>query len=54
MGIAALVATGQPEVLDRLATEICNMWLDVFGEMREAEASAIENNGYAFAWIQPV
>ena len=45
MGIASLVATGQPEVLVRLATEICNMWLDVFGEIREAQESAAENDG---------
>ncbi len=46
MGIASLVATGQGEVLDRLATEICNMWLDVFGEIREAQESAAGNDGY--------
>ncbi len=39
MGIAALVATGRPEVLDRLSTEICNLWLDVFGEIKEAQSS---------------
>lgn len=36
MGIACLVATGRPEVLDRLKGEIFNLWLDVFGEMKEA------------------
>lgn len=36
MGIAALVATGRPEVLQRLSGEIFNLWLDVFGEMKEA------------------
>lgn len=51
MGITALVATGQDEVLDRLATEICNMWLDVFGEIREAKESAAENEGYAKLWL---
>ncbi|KAI0092637.1 armadillo-type protein [Irpex rosettiformis] len=40
MGIASLVATGRDEVLDRLPTEICNLWLDVFGEIREAKAAA--------------
>ena len=35
MGIASLVSTGRHEVLDRLPSEICNMWLDVFGELRE-------------------
>ncbi|KAF9476494.1 ARM repeat-containing protein [Pholiota conissans] len=37
MGIAALVSTAQPEVLKRLPGEIFNMWLDVFGELKEAE-----------------
>ena len=36
MGVASLVATGRHEVLDRLHSEICNMWLDVFAELREA------------------
>ncbi|KIJ37354.1 hypothetical protein M422DRAFT_50427 [Sphaerobolus stellatus SS14] len=36
MGIAAWVATGRPEVLGRLNTEIFNLWLDVFGELKEA------------------
>ena len=36
MGIANLVATGRPDVLDRLDGEIFNLWLDVFAEMKEA------------------
>ncbi|EJD01395.1 ARM repeat-containing protein [Fomitiporia mediterranea MF3/22] len=36
MGIACLVAEGRPEVLERLNGEIFNLWLDVFGEMKEA------------------
>ncbi|KAH8118388.1 ARM repeat-containing protein [Phellopilus nigrolimitatus] len=36
MGIACLVATGRAEVLERLTGEIFNLWLDVFGEMKEA------------------
>lgn len=43
MGIASLVATGRPEVLERLSTEICNLWLDVFGEIREAQEKASED-----------
>ncbi|KAJ2920088.1 hypothetical protein MD484_g369, partial [Candolleomyces efflorescens] len=35
MGIATLVATGRPEVLKRLSGEIFNLWLDVFGEIKE-------------------
>lgn len=46
MGIARLVATGRPDVLDRLPTEICNMWIDVFGELREAIERAADE-GYA-------
>lgn len=40
MGIAALVSTGRPEVLQRLPTEIFNLWLDVFGEIKEATVVA--------------
>ncbi|EJD53690.1 ran binding protein 11 [Auricularia subglabra TFB-10046 SS5] len=36
LGLAAFTATGRPEVLGRLVTEIFNVWLDVFGEMKEA------------------
>lgn len=46
MGIASLVSTGRHEVLDRLPTEICNLWLDVFGEIREAAAAADELSGF--------
>jgi len=35
MGIASLVSTGRPEVLKRLSTEVFNLWLDVFGEIKE-------------------
>lgn len=37
MGMASLVSTGRPEVLERVPTEIFNVWLDVFGEMKEAQ-----------------
>ncbi|KAJ7590824.1 armadillo-type protein [Mycena floridula] len=37
MGMAALVSTGRPEVLERLSGEIFNMWMDVFGEIKEAQ-----------------
>ena len=39
MGMANLVSSGRHEVLDRLHTEICNMWLDVLGEIREAQSA---------------
>lgn len=35
MGVAALVSTGRPEVMERLPSEIFNIWLDVFGELKE-------------------
>ncbi|KAF8623412.1 hypothetical protein AX15_006355 [Amanita polypyramis BW_CC] len=37
MGIASLVSTGRLEVLERLPTEIFNLWLDVFGEIKEVQ-----------------
>jgi hypothetical protein len=36
MGIASLAATGHKAVLERLTTEIFNIWLDCFGEIKEA------------------
>lgn len=36
LGAASLVSTCHREILERLPTEICNLWLDVFGEMKEA------------------
>jgi hypothetical protein len=48
MGIASLVSTGRPEVLQRLPIEIFNLWIDVFCEVREAQISA-ESNRTRFA-----
>lgn len=45
MGIAALVSTGRSEVLQRLPGEIFNIWLDVFGELKEAEEQAAARQG---------
>lgn len=36
MAYASLVSTGRPEVLQRLPSEIFNLWMDVFGEIQEA------------------
>lgn len=36
MGTACLVSGCRPEVLNRLDGEVFNLWLDVFGEMKEA------------------
>lgn len=47
MGIASLVSTGRPEVLDRLSSEVCNLWLDVFSEIKEAyERAESEEDPY--------
>ncbi|KAL0577074.1 hypothetical protein V5O48_004917 [Marasmius crinis-equi] len=42
MGITALVSTGRPDVLQRVPTEIFNLWLDVFGEIKEARRDPSE------------
>ena len=47
MGIASLVSTGRPEVLQRLPIEIFNLWIDVFCEIKEARISA-ENDRTGF------
>lgn len=44
MGIASLVSTGRPEVLERLSGEIFNIWLDVFGEVKEALEQAEDSD----------
>jgi hypothetical protein len=46
MAMADLIATGQPVVLKRLPTEIFNLWLDVFGEVREAKNLSEERPEY--------
>ncbi|PPR07214.1 hypothetical protein CVT26_012647 [Gymnopilus dilepis] len=45
MGIAALVSTGRTEVLQRIPGEIFNLWLDVFGELKEAEEQTALREG---------
>ena len=47
MATANLVAAGRPEVLDRLSGDVLNLWIDVFGELKEAlrEDSSL-SNGY--------
>ncbi|KAJ7929923.1 armadillo-type protein [Mycena leptocephala] len=40
MGIAALVSTARPDVLDRLPGDIFNIWTDVLLELKEAQAAA--------------
>ncbi|KAL7282456.1 hypothetical protein ACG7TL_003927 [Trametes sanguinea] len=53
MGIASLVSTGRPEVLDRLSTEICNLWIDVFGEIKEAQNNADNDPSLKLYWDKP-
>ncbi|KAI1796323.1 ARM repeat-containing protein [Ganoderma leucocontextum] len=53
MGIANLVSTGRPEVLDRLSTEICNLWIDVFGEIKEAQNNAKNDPSLTLYWDRP-
>ncbi|KAH7916807.1 ARM repeat-containing protein [Hygrophoropsis aurantiaca] len=36
LGMASLVSTGRPEVLDRIPNEIANLWLDVLYEIKES------------------
>ncbi|KAI0938258.1 hypothetical protein AcV5_001092 [Taiwanofungus camphoratus] len=50
MGIANLVSTGRHEVLERLHSEIFNLWVDVFGEIREAQT---DGSSLALYWDQP-
>jgi hypothetical protein len=37
LATAALVSTARPEILQKLSTDIFNLWLDVFGELKEAQ-----------------
>ncbi|KAK0490845.1 armadillo-type protein [Armillaria novae-zelandiae] len=40
MGMAALVSTGKHEVLERLPTEIFNLWSEVFLDLKESKEQA--------------
>lgn len=51
MGIASLVSTGRPEVLERLSGEIFNIWLDVFGEVKEALEQAEDSEWVASDFV---
>ncbi|KZT12770.1 ARM repeat-containing protein [Laetiporus sulphureus 93-53] len=53
MGITSLVSTGRPEVLDRLSTEICNLWMDVFSEIKEAQVQDEDDPTLVAYWDQP-
>ena len=37
MGLAILVATGRSEVLERLHSEIFDLWTDVFAALKEVQ-----------------
>ncbi|KAJ7068412.1 armadillo-type protein [Mycena amicta] len=43
MGMAALVSTARPDVLNRIPGDIFNMWTDVLLELKEAQTSASED-----------
>jgi hypothetical protein len=53
MGLASLVSTGRPEVLGRIPNEISNLWLDVFGEIKEQERLEEEGTGFVRRLIVP-
>ncbi|OAX44518.1 ARM repeat-containing protein [Rhizopogon vinicolor AM-OR11-026] len=52
LGMASLVSTGRPEVLDRLPTEIFNLWTDVFFEVKESRklAASEEDGALTLHW----
>lgn len=37
MGLAVLVSTGSPAVLERLHSEVFDLWTDVFAELKEVQ-----------------
>ncbi|KAJ7180251.1 armadillo-type protein [Mycena crocata] len=41
MGIAALVSTARPDVLERVPGDIFNIWTDVLLELKEAQVAAV-------------
>lgn len=41
MGIASLVSTGRPDVLERVPGDIFNIWTDVLLEVKEARLAAV-------------
>lgn len=43
LSTAALVSTCQPQILERIPTEIFNLWLDVFGEIKESQREVPED-----------
>jgi len=55
MGVASLVSTGRAEILERLPTEIFNLWTDVFAELKEEQSRREEGDGPGIElyWDQP-
>ncbi|KAJ7094628.1 armadillo-type protein [Mycena belliarum] len=45
MGIAALVSTARPDVLERVPGDIFNIWTDVLLELKEAQLAAAADDG---------
>jgi hypothetical protein len=45
MGLAVLVSTGRTEVLERLHSEIFDLWTDVFAELKEVQRQKEDDDG---------
>ena len=45
MGLAVLVSTGRSEVLERLHSEIFDLWTDVFAELKEVQRQKEDVDG---------
>lgn len=45
MGLAVLVSTGRTEVLERLHSEIFDLWTDVFAELKEVQRQKEDGDG---------
>lgn len=50
LGIASLVSSGRPEVLERVPNEIFNLWTDVLYEVRESRNHTEDgDDGWVFS-----
>jgi len=45
MGLAVLVSTGRTEVLERLHSDIFDLWTDVFAELKEVQKQKEDDDG---------
>lgn len=44
MGVAVLVSTGRAEVLERLHSDIFDLWTDVFAELKEVQKQKADDD----------